>query len=131
MKGEPYILDESRFLEVVGIEVETAAAATHPADGVTPVPTCPGWIVAEVVRLLGSVFRVARLWLAGGARPWEWQAQSERPEDTGRSDVTVCGDPVQTYLWLRGRAAPGMVSVKGMDEDAAGQLWALLRLATR
>lgn len=51
--------------------------------------------------------------------------------EADRADVTVRGEPMQTYLWLWGRAAPGTVTVEGTDEDAAGQLWALLRLATR
>lgn len=45
--------------------------------------------------------------------------------------VTVSGTPERVYTWLWGRAAPGTVAVDGPDEDAAGQLWALLRLATR
>lgn len=253
---EPYMLDESRVLEVLGIEVETVTAAVHTADAAAPVPTCPGWTVEDVVRHLGGEFRRARLWLtsdsgphqrqcepgtgrtptaalregfeglyselagrdpadhaatwcptdstygfwrrrmlhettvhrvdvqtaigversvipehvaldgidevltlwfgrrssmmglsgtractvavqAGGrrwlarTRPGETTARRCVPGDTEPGDVTVCGDPVSTYLWLWGRAAPGTVSVVGSDEDAAGQLWALLRLATR
>lgn len=253
---EPYMLDESRVLETLGIEVETVTAAAHAADTVAPVPTCPGWTVEDVVRHLGGAFRRARLWLTNGAaaqqcqsepgtdqtptvelregfeglhselaghdpaepaatwwptdstygfwrrrmvhettmhrvdvqtatgvalsaipehvaidgidevltlwfgrrssmmglsgtrectvavhaggyswlartRPGETSARRCAPGDTESGDVAVCGNPVSTYLWLWGRAAPGTVSVTGPDEDAAGQLWALLRLATR
>lgn len=250
------MLDESRALEVLGVEVETVATTVHTADATAPVPTCPGWTVEEVVRHLGRGFRRARLWITTGGGPrrcqddpdtsrapaaqlrdgftelhselaghdpaehaatwwpadptygfwrrrmvhettihrvdlqtatgaelsaipervavdgidevlalWFGQRSSEMglsgtractvaveagghrwltrtrpgetiarrcaPDDTEPGDVTVCGDPVSTYLWLWGRAAPGTVSVVGADEDAAGQLWALLRLATR
>ncbi|OQO92123.1 hypothetical protein B1813_07630 [Saccharomonospora piscinae] len=45
-------------------------------------------------------------------------------------DAVVSGEPARVFLWLWGRQGPGAVSVSG-DEDAVGQLWALLRLATR
>ncbi|WP_197322004.1 maleylpyruvate isomerase family mycothiol-dependent enzyme [Saccharomonospora sp. NB11] len=45
-------------------------------------------------------------------------------------DAVVSGEPEQVYLWLWGRQGPSAVSVAG-DHDAVGQLWALLRLATR
>ncbi|EIF00027.1 maleylpyruvate isomerase family mycothiol-dependent enzyme [Saccharomonospora glauca] len=46
------------------------------------------------------------------------------------ADAVVSGEPARVFLWLWGRQGPGAVTVTG-DDDAAGQLWALLRLATR
>nr|WP_253853183.1 maleylpyruvate isomerase N-terminal domain-containing protein [Prauserella alba] len=46
------------------------------------------------------------------------------------SAAVVSGDPEAVYLWLWGRNRPGAVDVAG-DDDAAGQLLALMRLATR
>ncbi|EHR62496.1 maleylpyruvate isomerase family mycothiol-dependent enzyme [Saccharomonospora cyanea] len=50
--------------------------------------------------------------------------------DAEEVDAVVSGEPDRVFLWLWGRQGPGAVTVTG-DEDAAGQLWALLRLATR
>jgi len=254
---EPYMLDVSRFLPALGVEVATVASVAHSAGGAEPVPTCPGWGTAELVRHLGDGYRVARRWLAAAGNPpqqdgqgpewcetlveylWHgyrelraeldehdpaeytetwWPADSTHgfwrrrmlhetiihrvdlqtatgieprgisgevavdgidevltlwlgqrastmglagtrectvavqtdghgwlahagprgtsasactTSDIEKGDVVVRGEPVPTYLWLWGRAAPGAVTVEGADEDAAGQLWALLRLATR
>lgn len=250
------VIDQGRLLDVLGIEVAVVAETVHELDPATPVPTCPGWTVQELLCHLGSVYRAALAWLAGGHRPREWQRAPDASESVGdylrggfdglhdelarhtpdehaatwwsadptygfwrrrlahettihrvdiqtaagsepsaiaedmavdgidevltlwfgqrlsmigltgtrdcsvavrsgghswlaragpketvgwrcadaedeRADVTVHGEPMQTYLWLWGRAAPGTVTVDGADEDAAGQLWALLRLATR
>lgn len=249
-------IEVSRFLDTLGVEVELASASAHSLDPATPVPTCPGWTVWEVLRHLGSVYRSARSWMVEGGRPQQWQhfpqesqtvheyvrsgfealctelaghgtdehaatwwpgdetygfwhrrmvhettihrvdietcsaeslsgvaedialdgidevlmlwfgrrlsmmgitgtrdssvavhtgghhwiarAGPERTlawrcseDEAERADVTIRGEPVPVYLWLWGRAAPGAVTVDGPDEDAAGQLWALLRLATR
>ncbi|CAM3000369.1 maleylpyruvate isomerase family mycothiol-dependent enzyme [Saccharomonospora xinjiangensis] len=51
-------------------------------------------------------------------------------DDAEEVDAVVSGEPDHVYLWLWGRQGPGAVAVDG-DEDAVGQLWALLRLATR
>jgi len=69
-------------------------------------------------------------WLAHTG-PGGTSARACTTSDIEQGDVVVRGEPVATYLWLWGRAAPGAVVVEGADEDAAGQLWALLRLATR
>lgn len=46
------------------------------------------------------------------------------------TDAAVSGSPAGIYLWLWGRLPDRVVVVDG-DHDAAAQLWALLRLATR
>lgn len=66
--------------------------------------------------------------LAAPGRTVAWRCSAEEIRDV---DAMVSGAPMQVYLWLWGRAAPGSVTLSGADEDAAGQLWALLRLATR
>jgi uncharacterized protein (TIGR03083 family) len=62
-------LDE---LELQARSVESAVLA-H-GDGVmaalkTPVPSCPGWVVADVLRHLGTIERVVIAWLNAGRRP--------------------------------------------------------------
>jgi uncharacterized protein (TIGR03083 family) len=50
--------------------------------------------------------------------------------EAAQAEATVSGYPAQVYLWLWGRASPAAIGTEG-DMDAVGQLWALLRLATR
>ncbi len=65
--------------------------------------------------------QVFRLW----STPWEagW-----RPGDEAGAQVS--GSPMEVYLWLWGRRGVSDIPRQG-DLDAIGQLWVLLRLATR
>lgn len=72
------------------------------------------------------------------AGPWNWLALSGpdgstvrqvEPAEAEAADALVSGDPEDIYLWLWGRRF-GRAKTEG-DYDAAAQLWALLRLATR
>ncbi|SFQ34515.1 TIGR03083 family protein [Amycolatopsis arida] len=255
MAGQAMV-DPGRLLEVFGTEGERLAATAHVTPPDVPVPRCPGWTSGELVRHVGSVYRVVLGWLAEGRRPREWQhaprpgqsaeeylreglaalrtelgrhdpderADTWWPADrtygfwrrrmahettihridlqyaagaepdavaedvaldgvdealalwfgqrlpmlgltgtrpgavavrTGghtwltragptettawrcsaaearRADAVVSGTPQQIYRWLWGRAGPWSITVERGDHDAVGQLWALLRLATR
>ncbi|WP_433470467.1 maleylpyruvate isomerase family mycothiol-dependent enzyme [Saccharomonospora azurea] len=68
-------------------------------------------------------------WLAR-MTPESTVVRRSAPYDAHEVDAVVSGEPDQVYLWLWGRRGPGAVTVEG-DHDAVGQLWALLRLATR
>jgi uncharacterized protein (TIGR03083 family) len=50
--------------------------------------------------------------------------------EAAAADALVSASPMKVYLWLWGRTSLTSVTVSG-NHDAAGQLWALLRLATR
>jgi uncharacterized protein (TIGR03083 family) len=64
---------------------------------------------------------------AGPGETTAWRCSAREAEG---ADATVTGDPVQVYLWLWGRLPLTAVVFRGQF-DLAGQLWALLRLATR
>ncbi|WP_106178298.1 maleylpyruvate isomerase family mycothiol-dependent enzyme [Prauserella shujinwangii] len=255
MRGQA-LIDHGRLFEALEAEVELLAGVVHDAALPVPVRMCPGWTVGEVLRHVGSVYRLVVAWLRGGQRPREWQREPRAGESvehffrsgfaelagvlaahdpgdpaptwwpadrtygfwyrrmahetvvhrvdvqdaagltptvvaddiaidgidealalwfghrlpliglTGtrdgqvavrsgghtwiaragptetvawrcseaeaeRAGVTVTGRPHDVYLWLWGRNVPGSVTYDGADEDAAGQLWALMRLATR
>ena len=68
-------------------------------------------------------------WIAR-AGPSETTAWRCSEQDAERADATVTASPMMVYLWLWGRSSLASVMVSG-QHDAAGQLWALLRLATR
>lgn len=80
----------------------------------------------------GSVgVRVAgQSWIAR-VGPGETVAWRCSDRETESADAVVAGRPDQVYLWLWGRAAPWALDTVDGNEDAAGQLWALLRLATK
>ncbi|WP_436786184.1 maleylpyruvate isomerase N-terminal domain-containing protein, partial [Yinghuangia sp. YIM S10712] len=66
---------------------ESAAAGLD-----TPVPSCPGWTVADVVGHTGSVFSTAAEWLRLGRRP---EGSGDTALITGpTSGVTIASDPV-------------------------------------
>ncbi|GAB2973859.1 maleylpyruvate isomerase N-terminal domain-containing protein [Amycolatopsis acidiphila] len=75
------LIEHGRFLDALGIEVELLLDATHTVPADTPVPSCPGFTVGEIVRHIGGVYRVARLWTTEGRAPREWQ----RGPDPGQS----------------------------------------------
>ncbi|MFC9254768.1 maleylpyruvate isomerase family mycothiol-dependent enzyme [Amycolatopsis thailandensis] len=72
MAGQAMI-DQGRFLEVIGAETELMAQVAHTASADAPVPTCPGWTLGEILRHVGSVYRVTRRWITDGRRPEHWQ----------------------------------------------------------
>ncbi len=58
---------------------------------VRPVPACPGWTVADVVRHLGFVHRFVAAWVDGGRRP----RAADRP-DVPAADA----DPAALLAWF-------------------------------
>jgi uncharacterized protein (TIGR03083 family) len=68
-------------------------------------------------------------WIAR-AGPGDTVARRCTEAETAVAEAVVTGAPAAVYLWLWGRQQPGAVTVDG-DDDAVGQLWALMRLATR
>jgi uncharacterized protein (TIGR03083 family) len=68
-------------------------------------------------------------WIARSG-PSETAAWRCSEQEAGRAEATVTGSSTRLYLWLWGRSSLTSVTVSG-QHDAAGQLWALLRLATR
>ncbi|PXY19767.1 maleylpyruvate isomerase family mycothiol-dependent enzyme [Prauserella muralis] len=83
-----------------------------------------GTHTASVAVRTGGHTWIAR---AGPAETVAWRCSDQ---EAARADAVVSGDPVLVYLWLWGRERLGAVTVDG-DDDAVGQLWALMRLATR
>lgn len=70
------LIDYGRLLDVIGIEGElmlTTAAAALPYAAQAEVPGCPDFTLEETLRHVGSVHRVARLWIRHGYRPEQWQ----------------------------------------------------------
>ena len=73
MSREHGLVDHGRLLTALGIEGRILGQAVHAAAPETPVPTCPGWTIGEVIRHVGSQYRVVLRWLRDGRRPDDWQ----------------------------------------------------------
>ena len=74
-------MDSSRYLDSLAADFALLrAAVTAGADSLTrPVPTCPGWTVADLVRHVGEVYLHKTLAMRLGAFPGEqdWPAEVE------------------------------------------------------
>lgn len=70
------LIDYGRMLDVIEIEGElmlATAVEALPEAAAAEVPGCPGFTLSEVLRHVGSVHRVSRLWVQHGERPEQWQ----------------------------------------------------------
>ncbi|MTD53591.1 maleylpyruvate isomerase N-terminal domain-containing protein [Amycolatopsis pithecellobii] len=76
------LIDHGRFLDVLGIEVELLLDAARTAPPGTPVPTSPRFTVEEIVRHVGGIYRVARLWITEGRAPRDWQREPVARQST-------------------------------------------------
>ena len=85
------LIDPGRFLDALGEEAELLIEAARRVAPTAPVHTCPGFTVNEVVRHVGGVYRVARLWVLEGRSP-RWHQQHPVPgqstEDYLRAGLT-------------------------------------------
>ncbi len=50
-------LSYQRYCDEIGTQIELARAAVAGADLTTPVPSCPGWNVGQLLRHLGGAHR--------------------------------------------------------------------------
>lgn len=73
MSGQA-LIEHGRFLEALDTEVDLLTEAARGGRPNTPVPACPGFTIGEIVRHVGGVYRVARLWIIEGHRPRSWQS---------------------------------------------------------
>lgn len=67
------LAEYARLLEVLDVEGELLAASATGTDPELPVRDCPGMTLGEVVRHVGSVYRMVVSWLRDGERPTRWQ----------------------------------------------------------
>lgn len=107
-------IEPGRFLQVLGIEAERLIEASRSAPPDTTIPACPGFTIGEVMRHLGGVYRVARLWITSGQSPRSWQ----RFPDSGQSN--------QDYLRTGLAELMREFSAHGPDEPAA-TWWPVMR----
>jgi uncharacterized protein (TIGR03083 family) len=67
------LIDYANLLDVLEVEGERLATSTIGSDLEAEVPQLPGMRLGEVVRHVGSVYRMVVSWLHDGSRPTRWQ----------------------------------------------------------
>lgn len=70
-----------RLLHVLGEQAEALAAAARGARLEAVVPGCPGLMLGETARHVGSQYRMVWRWLREGRRPAEWQRDPAAGQD--------------------------------------------------
>ncbi|WP_033825106.1 maleylpyruvate isomerase family mycothiol-dependent enzyme [Kitasatospora sp. MBT63] len=98
----------------VAAQTERFAAAVRDADPATPVPTCPGWTLADLVRHAGSVQR----WFAVLLRQRVQQPPTSREVDL-RLPEAASGYPD----WLLDSAAEAADAFAAGDPDEPMWAW--------
>jgi uncharacterized protein (TIGR03083 family) len=67
------LINYPNLLDVLEVEGERLATSTIGSDLEAEVPQLPGMRLGEVVRHVGSVYRMVVSWLHDGVRPTRWQ----------------------------------------------------------
>jgi uncharacterized protein (TIGR03083 family) len=118
MAGQAMI-DHGRLLDVLGIEARLLASIAADAPMEAPVPMCPGFTVRETVRHIGSVYRVARLWIVHGRRPEHWR-RNPLPEQSVLDYFEQGYDELVAELAAHG---PGERAATWWPEDPTYGFW--------
>jgi uncharacterized protein (TIGR03083 family) len=103
-------LTPDRYIELIAADGERLAdvAEGHLDD---PVPPCPGWDVAEVVRHTGSVYHHKVACIRLGRRPEEGEWQQSPPEGADLLD------------WYRGALAGILEELRERKPDSPAYSW--------
>jgi uncharacterized protein (TIGR03083 family) len=103
-----------RYCDALGGEIARFADVARGADPSTPVPTCPDWTIAELVRHAGTIHRWAGRMVADLA-----------PErlDRRQLDVNLPPDQAGWPDWLAAGADPLVAALRSADPDAPMWAW--------
>jgi uncharacterized protein (TIGR03083 family) len=100
--------DHERHCVEAEAEIARFAAVTREADPATPVPTCPGWTIADLVRHHGKTLR----WMAHIVRTLP--AERVRSLDL---DLGLPGDVAAYPAWFAEGAGPLMTALREAGGD--------------
>lgn len=103
-----FVNDHERHRVAAETEIERFIEVTGEADLATPIPTCPGWAVADLVRHLGTVHR----WMTRIVLDQPKQRISPRDLDLG-----VPADERGYRDWFAAGVAPLVTALRETDGD--------------
>ncbi|GAA4093752.1 maleylpyruvate isomerase family mycothiol-dependent enzyme [Actinomadura miaoliensis] len=106
--------DHIRYCDAAQNEMESFAARVRDADLDTPVPTCPGWSLADLVRHLGRVHR----WAGGMV-----ERRVQRRVGARELGVVIPDDPAELRPWFEEGAAALLRTLRAADPDEAMWAW--------
>ncbi|MEV6206233.1 maleylpyruvate isomerase family mycothiol-dependent enzyme [Kitasatospora sp. NPDC051914] len=98
----------------VGVETARFAAAVRGADFATPVPSCPGWTLADLVRHAGSVQRWFSMLLHG---------RIQEPPRSRDVDLQLPAGDGGWADWLAGSAAVAADAFRAVGPDTPMWAW--------
>ena len=105
-------MNHVEYCDLLGPEIARFASLTSGVDPLLPVPTCPGWTLADLIKHTGRVHRWARH-LVG--------TLAQRHERGPRADVP---DDLKAYPdWLAAGAEPLLATLRAADPDAPMWAW--------
>jgi uncharacterized protein (TIGR03083 family) len=107
-------MDHVGFCEAAGTEARRFVATVEGADPSLPVPTCPGWSLADLMRHLGGIHRWAAHHVATGA--------TQRVPNT-EVDLREPEDATALAAWLADGIEPMVATFRAGDPDAKVWGW--------
>ncbi|MEU3075748.1 maleylpyruvate isomerase family mycothiol-dependent enzyme [Streptomyces laurentii] len=96
--------------DALAARVESFVTLVRDADPATPVPTCPGWTLADLIRHQGTVHRWAEHLVRTRA------TVRVRPDDV---PLDLPEDPAAYPGWLAASAGASLRTLRAADPDAA------------
>ncbi|MQY02507.1 maleylpyruvate isomerase family mycothiol-dependent enzyme [Actinomadura macrotermitis] len=112
MNAHPW--EHPRYCDAAETEITAFGDAAGRADATAPVPSCPGWDVAELVRHLGGTHR----WAGGLVRE-----RAERVMGRRELGVTFPQDADELWPWYKDGAAALLDVLRGTAPDTPVWTW--------
>ena len=110
-------MEIDRHLEALRVDGELLATAAEGVDLDTPIPTCPGWALRDLLAHVGDVHR----WAAG-------HVSQHRMDPIGREELTELAGPLPEDAglleWYRDGHAALVKTLEGADPDV--RCWTFL-----
>ncbi|WP_283133797.1 maleylpyruvate isomerase family mycothiol-dependent enzyme [Rhizohabitans arisaemae] len=110
MTGDTW--SHERYTALVAAEIDAMARTIRDRDPLTPVPSCPGWTLADLIRHTGSVHRWAARLLV-----------ELRQRGLRREDAALPADPGEYPDWLIAGGEELTRALRSADPDTP--MWSL------
>jgi uncharacterized protein (TIGR03083 family) len=106
--------DQARYCDAVAVEIARFADVVRRADPTTPVPTCPDWTIAELVKHTGTIHRWAERMV---------RERAQRRLGWRELDLGLPKDKASYPDWLATGAGLLPPTFRAADPDASMWAW--------